>query len=214
MRAGPSTRPPPWQTPVHNCLAGVNLLKRLNIKPLRLQKRVGLRHVADLTLKSLGSCVCRINLGGLSTRQEVYFVSSSKVLFLSLGACKELRLVHTDFLHLIPLVAAVTANSVITGPSKLPARLTMMPFLPVEEYTETNNCRKSFTRFRTPYASLPKMTWRNMTRPVPRQPSQTGVGRGSDSSSCSSIVSAAKEGSSWPYAAAAISPPPKPAMQR
>lgn len=81
------------------CVAGPALLAALSIKPASLKGCGGLKDVADLLLKCLGSCVCNITLGGRSTQQEIYFLHSAKSLFLSLDTCKELGLVPDGFPH-------------------------------------------------------------------------------------------------------------------
>ncbi|KAK8385250.1 hypothetical protein O3P69_012221 [Scylla paramamosain] len=55
------------------CVAGAALLSSLNIlvQPTQLQGRAGLRDVADLPLRCLGSCRCDIYLGGHATQQEL-----------------------------------------------------------------------------------------------------------------------------------------------
>ncbi|KAK8383417.1 hypothetical protein O3P69_019064 [Scylla paramamosain] len=51
------------------CVAGAALLSSLNIQPTQLQGCAGLRDVADLPLRCLGSCRCDIYLGGHATQQ-------------------------------------------------------------------------------------------------------------------------------------------------
>ncbi|KAK8398888.1 hypothetical protein O3P69_004170 [Scylla paramamosain] len=108
------------------CVAGAALLSSLNIQPTQLQGRAGLRDVADLPLRCLGSCRCDIYLGGHASQQEVYFVPFARSLFLSLSVCKELGLVPAGFPHhSLPTVQAVealnptarTANPAPTNPA-------------------------------------------------------------------------------------------------
>ncbi|KAK8378978.1 hypothetical protein O3P69_009604 [Scylla paramamosain] len=114
------------------CVAGAALLSSLNIQPTQLQGRAGLRDVADLPLRCLGSCRCDIYLGGHATQQEVYFVPSARSLFLSLSACKELGLVPAGFPHhSLPTIRAVEATA---EPAQPPAKPAMIPFPPHEEH--------------------------------------------------------------------------------
>ncbi|KAK8374316.1 hypothetical protein O3P69_018358 [Scylla paramamosain] len=93
------------------CVAGAALLSSLNIQPTQLQGCAGLRDVADLPLRCLGSCRCDIYLGGHATQQEVYFVPSARSLFLSLSACKELGLVPAGFPHHFPADSASSGSA-------------------------------------------------------------------------------------------------------
>ncbi|KAK8398601.1 hypothetical protein O3P69_004024 [Scylla paramamosain] len=119
------------------CVAGVALLSSLNIRvqPTQLQGCAGLRDVADLPLRCLGSCRCDIYLGGHATQQEVYFVPSTRSLFLSLSACKELGLVPAGFPHhSLPTVQAVEAPDTTAEPAQPPAKPATIPFPPHEEH--------------------------------------------------------------------------------
>ncbi|XP_063888612.1 uncharacterized protein K02A2.6-like [Scylla paramamosain] len=117
------------------CVAGAALLSSLNIQPTQLQGRAGLRDVADLPLRCLGSCRCDIYLGGHATQQEVYFVPSARSLFLSLSACKELGLVPAGFPHhSLPTVQAVEARDTTAEPAQPPAKPATIPFPPHEEH--------------------------------------------------------------------------------
>ncbi|XP_063876921.1 uncharacterized protein K02A2.6-like [Scylla paramamosain] len=117
------------------CVAGAALLSSLNIQPTQLQGCAGLRDVADLPLRCLGSCRCDIYLGGHATQQEVYFVPSARSLFLSLSACKELGLVPAGFPHhSLPTVQAVEARDTTAEPAQPPAKPATIPFPPHEEH--------------------------------------------------------------------------------
>lgn len=85
----------------------------LEVWPALLQRRAGLRDVANLPLKTLGSTKCCIRLSGRSTVQEVVFVPSVIYLYLSLGACKALCLVPEEFPFHTPVVAAVDVDPAV-----------------------------------------------------------------------------------------------------
>ena len=79
------------------CIAGTPLMSALNLRPALLQRRAGLRDVANLQLRCLGSAPVAIAYRGVTTVKDVYFVGSAKSFYISLSACRELGLVHTDF---------------------------------------------------------------------------------------------------------------------
>ena len=81
------------------CVAGPALLTALAIKPAALRRRAGLRDLANVHLRALGSAQCQVSLLGRTSLQEVYFVEAVQQLYLSLAACKALGLVHGDFPH-------------------------------------------------------------------------------------------------------------------
>lgn len=91
--------------------------------------------MADLPLQCIGSHLCNISLGGLVTKQDVYFLPSAKSSFLSLGACEELGLIPEGFLrHHRLAVQALAANTVAESshhPHRKPSR---MLFPPHEEH--------------------------------------------------------------------------------
>lgn len=59
------------------CVAGLSLLSKLYMRSTLLQQRAGLRDVADLPFKYLGSGVCSITLGKSSREQDIYFIQSA-----------------------------------------------------------------------------------------------------------------------------------------
>ena len=93
------------------CVAGLKLMGALDI-PHSLLKRQGSRHdVANMLLQPLGSATCSMQYCGRSTTQEVFFVESASRFYISLEACKQLGLVHSDFPHQPPTAAIVTRDS-------------------------------------------------------------------------------------------------------
>ncbi|KAK8372279.1 hypothetical protein O3P69_017362 [Scylla paramamosain] len=74
------------------CVAGPSLLHTLGIEPSQLQSRAGLRDVANLRLRCMGSTICQVTLGKRSTIQDVYIIQSARQFYLSLAACKALGL--------------------------------------------------------------------------------------------------------------------------
>ena len=116
------------------CVAGPALLSSIKLRPALLQRRAGLRDVADLPLECMGSASCRISCGGASTDQEIYFMKTAKKLYLSLKACKDLGLVPLEFPHHVPVVASSRASVTADDtPTVLPDRPSSMPFAPSEE---------------------------------------------------------------------------------
>ena len=86
------------------CVAGTPLMSALNLRPALSQRRAGLRDVANLQLRCLGSAPVAIAYKGVTTVKDVYFVGSANCFYISLSACRELGLVHTDFPHHTPVV--------------------------------------------------------------------------------------------------------------
>ena len=117
------------------CVAGPSLLSSLRMRPATLQRASGLRDVANLPLKCLGSAPCSIALGNHTTEQDIYFLQSAGSLFLSLEACRELRLVPQNFPHHLPettpTLAAVEAGHGLHEP---PPKPTSPPFPLLEEH--------------------------------------------------------------------------------
>lgn len=92
------------------CVAGSELMSALGIPRSLLQRYGGLRDVANMLLRPLGSATCSIQYGRRSTIQEVVFVESSSRLYISLEACKQLELVQSDFPNQTPTTAVVTPD--------------------------------------------------------------------------------------------------------
>ncbi|XP_068228115.1 uncharacterized protein [Palaemon carinicauda] len=88
------------------CVGGPTILSSLQINPLELQPRTGLRDIANLRVRCLGSTACFIDIGGRCTKQVVYFVPTAKNFFISLNACKELGIVPPGFPHPYHLIAS------------------------------------------------------------------------------------------------------------
>ena len=116
------------------CVAGPALMSLIKIRPALLQRRAGLRDVANLPLKCMGSARCHIYYGGCSTEQDVYFMKTAKKFYLSLSACKDLRLVDRDFPHQKPLVASIRVDGACGAPTAPPSsRPLSLPFPPLED---------------------------------------------------------------------------------
>ena len=114
------------------CVAGPALLSSINLRPALLQRRAGLRDVADLPLKCMGSAPCHIKCGERSTVQDVYFMKTAKRFYISLKACKELGLVSETFPHQPTSVASVGVE-VFTPTASLPHKPLAVPLPPLEE---------------------------------------------------------------------------------
>ena len=145
------------------CVAGPSLMSSINLRPALLQRRAGLRDVANLPLKCMGSAPCQIVCGGTSTVQDVYFMKTAKQFYLSLAACRDLGLVHEDFPHQTLLVAS-TGMSRASGPPTpptAPPRPSSMPLPPLEENVQRLEewllQRFSSTTFNTTRNPLPVM---------------------------------------------------------
>ena len=58
------------------CVAGPAFFKALGLSPGQLQRRAGLRDLANINLLTLRATTCHFRIPGRSTQQDVYFVSS------------------------------------------------------------------------------------------------------------------------------------------
>ena len=118
------------------CVAGPKLMGALGIPCSLLKRRGGLRDVANVFLQPLGSATCSIQYHGRSTTQEVFFVESASRFYISLEACKQLGLVHSDFPHQLPTAATVMRDIITSKPEladNIPPRPDVVPFTPLEE---------------------------------------------------------------------------------
>lgn len=142
------------------CVAGPSVMSALNIQPTQLKRQAGLRDVANIHLKCMGSAPCIVKGGGRSTLQEVYFVHSAKNFYLSLDACKDLGLVHRNFP--IYVASATTKGEGVVHSENIPmARPTKLPFSPLIENVprleEWLRRHFSFSTFNTNRTPLPTM---------------------------------------------------------
>ena len=82
------------------CIAGLTQAKSLGIDVNHMQKsQVVLQHAAGGSMNILGKCDVTIFHGGKCVTEDIYFVSGTNKLFLSLHACKSLGLVDPEFPH-------------------------------------------------------------------------------------------------------------------
>ena len=79
------------------CVAGPKLFKELGLNKRILSKCGNLKDVADRYIEVWGYYQCCIELNGHQSYQNIYFIPTAKGCFLSLEACKELKLVHEGF---------------------------------------------------------------------------------------------------------------------
>lgn len=81
-------------------VAGAIYLEKLQIKRNHLNyPRDTLKHAAGGKVPFIGSCFLSIEVNSESTIEEVYFVPDITDVFLSIVACKKLKLIHPDFPH-------------------------------------------------------------------------------------------------------------------
>ena len=76
------------------CVEGPSLLQALGLKRTRLTKCDNLRDVVGRIIQVHSCYLCKISLNSKHSYQPIYFVPSAKRVFLSLTACKELKLIH------------------------------------------------------------------------------------------------------------------------
>ena len=76
------------------CIAGPRSVQALGLKKTKLTKCDNLRAVAGHIIYVHGYHHCKINLNGNHSYQLIYFIPSAKRGFLSLTACKELKLIR------------------------------------------------------------------------------------------------------------------------
>ena len=84
------------------CVAGPTLMRELGLNRNMLVKSGNLSDVAGRAIQVLGQYYRKITLGQEHTHQSIYFISSASKCFLSLDACKELRLIHGGFPSQMP----------------------------------------------------------------------------------------------------------------
>lgn len=90
------------------CMAGPAHMHMLGMEAAHLDCRgSGLMDIAKLRMEVMGLSTCKIDLDGWSTLQEVYFIRSAKMFFLSMSSCKGLGLVPEDFPSHLQVVAGL-----------------------------------------------------------------------------------------------------------
>ena len=91
------------------CVAGPKLFKELGLNKRILTKCGNLKGIADRYIEVWGYYQCRIQLNGHQSYQNIYFIPPAKRCFLSLEACKQLKLVHEGFPGQVPTVGSPVA---------------------------------------------------------------------------------------------------------
>ena len=113
------------------CIAGRSLLRSLDISPRHLQASPRtVSHVAGGGVKLLGSLECNVTAGTVTTSELVYIAEGVQRLYLSLGACKALRLVPQDFPRPAAGIGALTTSDAPDNPTR--------PMTPPYELVEEN----------------------------------------------------------------------------
>ena len=117
-------------------VAGPAYLKKCGLKPHHLQLPPhNLKHVGGDNLEILGSYMLPIKHAEIIINELVYFVKGFNLLFLSLDACKRLKLIHSSFPHVRvddPPAITSTPSQPVHSPS-LPRRVESLPYPPTEE---------------------------------------------------------------------------------
>ena len=120
------------------CVAGLQQMMQMGLKTVDLEKTNGkIRHAGGGALRILGSKLCDLQLGSKNTMQRVFFIQGVERLFLSVGTCKALGLVHRNFpRHTQSQDLTRNVNSVQSSTrseKNLPDRPARIPFPPTEE---------------------------------------------------------------------------------
>ena len=90
-------------------LAGPSLMRALHLTAQDLDRsRRRVNHIAGQGLSIIGSTTCTLKAYGNTTEVEVFFARGVKRLYVSIGACRKLHLVHPDF----PRPPACTSSGV------------------------------------------------------------------------------------------------------
>ena len=152
------------------CVAGQLQMQLMGLKKTDLEKASGkIRHAGGGALRILGSILCELQLGGRNTVQRIYFIQGVEHLFLSVGTCKELGLVHQNFPHHTRNHEPAEEVNSITIPrsrstkagNNLPDRPMRMPFPPREDnipkLEEFLRQKFASTTFNKDGAPLPEM---------------------------------------------------------
>jgi len=108
-------------------MAGRTLLNNLGILQHQLQPApVAVNHVAGGGVRLLGSLICQLVVGPVTTNERIFFANGVERLYLSLGACKSLCLVPPKFpCHSVSIcsVAPLDIPQVPTRPEEPPYEL-------------------------------------------------------------------------------------------
>ena len=92
-------------------------IRELGLNERRLDKCNELKDIAGHIIPVFGHFKCYIELNGIKTVQKIYVIGKSDKIFLSLTACKELKLIHETFPNQISSVC-------IGGSTDLPNLIT------------------------------------------------------------------------------------------
>ena len=115
------------------CVAGRQHLRSMNLSEGQLRRvNVGLVDIAGFKVKALGWAMCEIKLGDSMSRQPVYFIPTSPVVFMSLDTCRGLGLVAKDFPFTKVIASVRLKENTEVTPTK-PARPTTPPLPLIEE---------------------------------------------------------------------------------
>ena len=87
----------------------------LGLKGSILTRYGNLRDVAGRVLEVEGYYQCMISINNRHTYQPIYFIKSATKCFLSLDACKELKLVHQSFPEQIATVGQMLQSRPTAG---------------------------------------------------------------------------------------------------
>ena len=113
-------------------IVGTKYLSHLKIKQSWLNPpQHNLKHVAGGNISVIGSCYLSFNVHSQTTIEEVYFVDNIPHIFLSLIACKELKLISSDSPYK-PVEQAVD-----TACKELKLISSDFPYKPVEQAVDT-----------------------------------------------------------------------------
>ena len=120
-------------------VCGTHYLDILGIKRKHLSAPPHkLKHVGGGNINIVGSCKMSFKLMGIEHIEDVYFIEGVGNMFMSLTACKKLRIVPETFPSPIPSPTCSTTETCCEAPPasssvKLPLRPDKIPLEPVEE---------------------------------------------------------------------------------
>ena len=117
---------------------GAEILDILNIDRNHLiPTSHGILGITDTRLNIIGSIFAQIQLKNRSTKQMIHVSTNSSGLFLSLGACKDLAIVHRSFPDVDSYIASTREevkdpNCKCLPRGEAPDRPSQIPYLPIE----------------------------------------------------------------------------------
>ena len=109
-------------TACQSCMAGSNLLKKLNIKPTELiPVTTKMRSASNMDIKLLGALLLHItgtDLNGMnhSTRQMTYFTDHTVNFYLSRSACADLGIISQNFPTIGDTTETEATQAVLSSP--------------------------------------------------------------------------------------------------